>query len=838
VHAIKRLLFVLPVTVVSVAWGSSVWTAAQDSNSPQARSDRTAEVAAGSRPSSDGDYRELVDRYCATCHNQRGNVPAGDPLFLDTASLDDPGRDAETWEKVIRKLGVGAMPPRGVRSPGDDALRGFRTWLEARLDEAAALQNAAGRHIPHRLNRAEYANSIRDLLALDADVAQLLPSDGGDFGFDNVATGLTASPTLLDRYLTAALQISALAVGDREVVPAVSAYNIGVDVTQNDHVEGLPLGTRGGALIRHVFPADGEYVFSGRLLRTIAEGYAGVEGHEVPHEFVITLDGEQVHSAEIGGVDDHMLNLTATALAQPAFDERMTSSRVLVTAGAHEVGFTWVQQPILEQGIWQPSLRASQGGHDASGPPRLKTLNIDGPYRTTPTSDTASRRRLFVCRPTSEAEEAPCAREIFAALATRAFRRPVHEDDLAAPLAFYSEARQDGGDFDAGIRAGVASVLVSPHFLFRIEQDPSDVPVGAAHTITDLELASRLSFFLWSSIPDDELLDVAVQGRLHEPGVIEAQVRRLLEDDRSSALIANFTGQWLQLRNLESLVAPNLTQFPDFDDNLRQALRRETVMLFESVLRENRSVLELLNADYTFLNERLARHYGIDGVYGTRFRRVQLPQEYRRGLLGHGSILALTSTATRTSPVFRGVYVLRNFLNLPPKPPPPNVPELEEVAGGGTAGTIREQMEQHRSNAMCSTCHRNIDPIGFALENFDPVGRWAENTPDGEKIDASGLLVDGTLVEGPTQLSNALLARPEVFVSAVTEKLLIYALGRGLTVYDMPVIRNIVREAAADDYRLTSLIMGIARSRPFHMRTKLGESRTASSGQAESSRGQ
>jgi hypothetical protein len=812
--AVNKVLLAAALLAIPVAWGTSASTAPQHPDTT-----RPAEQA-----TTGGPYRELVDRYCATCHNQRMNVPAGDPLRLDSANLDNPARDAETWERVIRKLAVGAMPPPGMRSPGDGPLREFRLWLEGRLDRAAARRSAPGRYIPHRLNRSEYANAVRDLLGIEIDAEQMLPSDGGDFGFDNVATGLTSSPALLERYLNAALRISALAVGDPEAGPSIASYNIGVDVTQNDHVEGLPLGTRGGTLVRHVFPADGEYVFSGRLLRTVAEGYAGVEGHETPHEFVITLDGEQVHSALVGGAEDHTLNTTATAVAQPVLDERMTSPRVFVTAGVHDVGMSWVEQRVLEQGVWEPSLRASQGGHDASGQPRLRTLNIDGPYNAVATSDTPSRQRLFVCHPASPAAESDCAREIFATLARRAFRRPVDQEDLAGPLTFYGEARENGGTFDAGIRAGVASVLASPFFLFRTEHDANDVRVGAAHPISDLELASRVSFFLWSSVPDDELLDIAARGQLRDPGVLEAQVRRLLADRRADALVSNFTGQWLQLRNIESLVAPNLTQFPDFDDNLRQALGRETVMLFDSVLRENRSVLTLLDADYTFVNERLARHYSIEGVYGSRFRRVQLADPYRRGILGHGSVLALTSTATRTSPVYRGVYVLKNLLNRPPKPPPPNIPQLEESAGNGGARTVREQMELHRSNAVCATCHRSIDPIGFALENFNPVGQWHEKTADGKNVDASGMLLDGTKVDGPVQLREALLGRPEVFVGAVAEKMLIYALGRGLDVADQPVVRRIVREAARDDYRLASIIVRIVESPPFQMRTKLGES--------------
>jgi hypothetical protein len=551
----------------------------------------------------------------------------------------------------------------------------------------------------------------------------------------------------------------------------------------------------------------------------MAEGYAGVEGHDIEHQFVITLDGEPVHRAPIGGPGDHYLGNGNHAVSQPLIDKRMTSQRVVVTAGTHEVGFTWAEQPFLEQAVWQPALRASQGGHDPSGLPRLQTLNIEGPFNVRATSDTPSRQKIFVCRPASPAEEPACAERVLSTLARRAFRRPVVSEDVRGPLEFYNEARTNGGDFDAGISSGIASILASPFFLFRIESDPDDLPPGSPHPVTDVELASRLSFFLWSSLPDDELLDLAVERRLRDPGVLRGQLRRMIADRRADALVSNFAGQWLQLRNLDSLVVPNLTQFPDFDDNLRQAMRRETELLITFIVREDRSVLDLLEADYTFVNERLARHYGVRGVYGPRFRRVAT-SETRRGLLGHGSILALTSTATRTSPVFRGVFVLRNLLNLPPHPPPANVPELEASAGSGRPRTVREQLELHRSNRVCATCHRTIDPIGFALENFDPVGQWRDATADGVPVDASGVLLDGTVVDGPVRLREALTSRPEVFINTLAEKLLIYALGRGLESSDMPLVRGIVRQAATQDYRFGALVEGIVGSAAFQMRTK------------------
>jgi Protein of unknown function (DUF1592)/Protein of unknown function (DUF1588)/Protein of unknown function (DUF1585)/Protein of unknown function (DUF1587)/Protein of unknown function (DUF1595) len=772
------------------------------------------------------EYRELVNRYCVTCHNQRAKIPAGAPLYLDTANLNDPAADAAVWEKVIWKLGVGAMPPQGAPSPEHAKLTEFRTWLMTTLDRAATEHSNPGRYVLHRLNRVEYANAIRDLLAVDIDVTGLLPSDGGgDFGFDNVAAALKTSPLLLERYLTAALYISDLAVGNPDVTPGATTFTIGFEVTQDQRMEGLPLGTRGGTLVQHNFPADAEYVLSGRLLNTVAEGYVGVEGHEVPHQFVITIDGEQVYSAPIGGKADHDLSSKDILQSRVEIDKRMTA-RVPVTAGPHEVGFTWIEKPTREQAVWQPSQRASQEVHNPGGMPRLRTVSIEGPYNVTGISNTASRKRLFVCHPASvrSTDETACARRIFSTVARRAFRRPVNQQDLEAPMAFYADALKSGG-FEAGIRAGLARILASPSFVFRAEIDPASLPAGAAHRISDLELASRLSFFLWNSIPDDELLNLAIAGRLHEPGVLQAQVQRMVADARVDSMVSNFTGQWLQLRNLQ-LVKPDLLLFPDFDDNLRQAFRHETELFFANIMRENRSALDLLNADYTFVNERLARHYGIAGVYGDRFRRVTLTDANRRGLLGQASILSLTSVATRTSPTIRGKYIVSNFLNTPPLPPPPVVPPLDKSVPADRPSTIREQLELHRSNAVCASCHRNIDPVGFALENFDAVGQWRDTTKEGLKIDSSGVLADGTSVNGPIELRKALLARPEVFVGTVAEKLLIYALGRGLEPSDMPVVRRIVKQAAAENYGFMSIILGIVESPPFQMRTKFVESNT------------
>ena len=582
----------------------------------------------------------------------------------------------------------------------------------------------------------------------------------------------------------------------------------------------------------HTFPADGEYVFYGRLLRTVAEGYVGVEGHATPHEFIVTIDGERVFSAPIGGEEDHKSSSDNITISKDEIDRRMTSPPVRVTAGPHQIGFTFIERPAQEQDVWEPVLRDSLEAHNPSGLPRLRTANIEGPYNVTGISETPARRRLLVCQPASPAEEAPCAAEILSTVARRAFRRPVGESDVAAPLAFYNDAREAGGGFDAGIRAGLVRILASPAFVFRAEEDPANLPAGAAHRITDIELASRLSFFLWSSIPDDELLDLAAAGRLGEPGVLEAQVGRMIVDPRADGMMTEFTGQWLQLRNLDK-VTPDLLLFPDFDDNVRQAFRRETELLFTSIVRENRSVLDLLDADFTFLNERLARHYGIEGVYGSQFRRVVVTDPNRRGLLGHGSFLSLTSAANRTSPIIRGKYVISNLLNTPPLPPPAIVPGLEESAPKDRPSTVREQLELHRANPACAACHRNIDPVGFALENFNAVGQWQNETIEGLEIDSAGVLVDGTPIDGPVELRNALLARPEVFVGTVTEKLMTYALGRGIDPVDMPLVRGVVSDAAEDDYAMRSIILGIVRSPAFQMRTKLTDSVNAQTGEEE-----
>jgi mono/diheme cytochrome c family protein len=782
---------------------------------------RPASVTAGASADAEK-YKAWVKQYCVGCHNTRTPQPANDPVNLETASLDDLRASAATWERVLRKLSVRAMPPQGMPRPAEPEFAAFTTWLSGSLDRAWAGRPNPGRYVAHRLNRAEYRNAIRDLLALDVDVSAMLPNDGGDFGFDNIATALRTSPLLLEGYLTAAQRISTLAVGDAQTAASTTEYSINRDFSQNGYIDGLPLGTRGGKVVRHVFPADGEYKLFGRLVRGIEEGYAGAEGNDTPSTFVITLDGAEVFSTQIGGLEDHKVQAKDMNEARGIIDARMTA-RVKVTAGPHEVGFTFRERPLQLQDVWQPSLRDSQEIHMIGGQPRLKTVAVEGPYNPTGVSATPSRERIFVCRPQAVVEEPKCANRILTTIAQRAFRRPVGADDVAAAISFYTQAREAGGSFDAGIRSGVARILSSPSFLYRIERDPATLRAGAAHPISDVELASRLSFFLWSSIPDDELLKEAIAGRLRQPAVLAAQVRRMIADKRADALVSNFVGQWLQLRNLEAKVKPDILAFPDFDDNVREAFRRETEMLFAYILRENRSALELLSADYTFVNERLARHYGIPGVYGSRFRQVKVTDPNRRGLLGHGSLLSLTSVATRTSPVFRGKFVLTTFLDTPPPPPLPNVPTLEESTKGAAEApkTVRDQLELHRKSPNCASCHRVIDPVGFALENFNPVGQWRATGEDGARLDTGGVLADGSKVDGPAALREAILSRPAAFASVLTERLLTYALGRGLEASDMPVVRRIVKASARTDYAFVTIVMGIVESAPFQMRTKL-----------------
>ncbi|HEY0962205.1 MAG TPA: DUF1592 domain-containing protein [Pseudomonadales bacterium] len=758
----------------------------------------------------------LFEDYCMDCHSFddfRGG------LALEGMRPEDVHDKPDVFEKVLRKLKIGAMPPRDQDQPDAAARKRLVAALERTLDEAAFAQPYAGTTTIHRLNRAEYQNAIRDLLGIDVDLTELLPSDGGDHGFDNIGELLRTSPMLLDRYMTVGLRVADLALGNPDAAQSMTTYTIPFDTTQDKYLAGMPLGTRGGVKATHYFPADGEYVFSARPLQGVAEGYFGIEGHDLPHEFRVYVDRELVYTSEIGGPEQHEISVKNFNDVIKVVDEKLTSPRIAVTAGPHEVIFTWRERVGTEQNSWQPTDRDSLEIHNPSGMPRLEKAMVEGPYNASGVSNMAPRERILVCEPAAANEEAACAQRILSTLAEQAFRRPATADDIQAPLEFYEDARANGGDFDAGIRAAVARLIVSPFFLFRVETDAPDAAPGADSPVDGIALASRLSFFLWSSAPDAELRQLAAGGALDDAETREAQVRRMLGDARSDAFIDNFVGQWLQLRNLEMRARPALLMFPDFDDNLRKAFRTETEMLFAHVLRENRPVHELLTADYTFADERLAKHYGISGVYGARFRKVPVSDPNRRGLLGHGSILALTSATSRTSPIMRGKFILTEFWNNPPPAAPATVPALEASAPTDRPSTVREQLERHRADPACSACHNVIDPVGFALENFDVDGSWRTTTREGLPIDASGVLLDGTVASGPQALREALLRDPDLFASTVAEKLLIYALGRGLEARDMPIVRAIVRRSAEQDYSLLSLVLGVVESYPFLMRT-------------------
>ena len=770
----------------------------------------------------------LLDRYCVSCHNQRLRT-AG--LVLDGVDVANIGAAAETWEKVLRKVQTGAMPPAGRPGPDPSARQAFVSSLEGALDVYAARHLNPGRtDALHRLNRTEYQNTIRDLLALDVDVTSLLPADDADkHGFDNIANVLTVSPALFERYLSAARTLSHLAVGMSPSGPVVDTYDLPRLLKQDEYLSAdLPFGSRGGMAIRHHFPVDGEYSISVRLQRTSREYLIGLG--EV-HQLEIRVDGQRVRTFTVGqeGIGEPAPVSFAGNLPGSAEWEQYALTgdsrlhgRVPVKAGSRVVGISFVDRRAMPEDPFQlrppADARFSTLGSDETPEeaPAVAAVSIAGPYGATSVSETPSRHRIMVCRPAYAADEDACARMILSTLARRAYRRPVGADELRALFGFYQEGRATG-TFDAGIQFALERILVDPHFLFRIERDPPDVTPDSVYPIGDLELASRLSFFLWSSIPDDELLGLAIDGRLREPEVLEEQVRRLLADRRSHALVDNFVGQWLALRSIRN-VAPDRRLFPDFDENLRAALEQETRLFVDSQVREDRSVLDLLRATYTFVNERLARHYQIPGVHGSSFRRVTLSSDTRGGLLGHGSLLTVTSYGNRTSPVLRGKWVLENLLGTPPPPPPPDVPSLPEGDTGDRPTSVRERLERHRENPVCAACHVPMDPLGFALENFDAVGMWRSTNEGGAPVDAVATLPGGVQLEGLTGLRTYLLGRPEQVVGAVTEKLLAYALGRGVQYYDHPTVRRIVREAAEDDYRWSSLIVGVVTSTPFQMR--------------------
>ena len=759
--------------------------------------------------------RAVFDKYCVTCHNTRIKT-AG--LSLDALDAEQVGEHADVWEKVVRKLRTGAMPPVGRPRPDKVLSDTAASWLEASLDRAALEHPNPGRPTLHRLNRVEYRNAIRDMFALEIDPASLLPADSAAYGFDNNADALSLSPVLAERYLGAAVRISQMALG--RVRGSQSPETVFVPTDRNQGIrlsEDLPWGSRGGLVIRYDFPVGGEYLFQLRLKESGADG--GIMGLTAePQQLDVSLDQAGVWTTIVGG----------PASAKERGDERTKKVlealqfRARVQAGSHLVQAYFVQKTsaFLED-LFDPYLRRDPY-RAGNGEPGISSLTITGPTVSDAISDSPSRRRVLVCRPTSTADEALCARKIIANVARRAYRRRVTDEDLQIPMARYREGLREAGggatSFEHGLEIALRSILVSPNFLFRFEGQPETAAPDTAYRITDAELASRLSFFLWSSIPDDELLSVAEKKTLHNPAVLEQQVKRMLADPRSDALTSSFAGQWLHIRNVSGF-RPSPELLFHFDDNLRQAFESETSLFFSSIVHENRSVLDLLDADYTFVNERLAQHYGIAGVYGERFRRVSLPPDsVRRGLLGQGSILTDTSRANRTSPVIRGKWILENIFGTPPPSPPANVPELKEERDPAKVLPMREQMAQHRANPVCASCHAQMDALGFALENFDAIGEWRDVDANGSRIDATAKLPDGTTFTGPVELRKVLLTHADDFLTTLTEKLLTYALGRGLDAADAPAVRQIKRDAALTNYRFASLVQGIVRSTPFQMR--------------------
>ena len=821
-----RRVCVLLAAAALVAAGSSHLRA---DRSPQAPVSRAAAPpparAAAQTPSPAGpqiNQRQLVEQYCVTCHSDRARTGG---LTLQSLDPQNTGGHAEIWEKVVRKVRGGMMPPQGMPRPDGATLDAFAAALEHSLDQQAFRQPNPGHKPVHRLNRTEYGNAIRDILDLDVDVAELLPPDDESNGFDNIAGVLRVSPSLLEQYLAASHRISSLAVGtDKDLL--TTPYRVPPDDSQEDQVEGLPLGTRGGFMFRHTFPQDATYQFNVFLLRNIV-GY--MTGLEFAHDLEISIDGERVFVAKVGGPEDNLASDTNMSETADAIDERL-KTKVPVTAGPHAVTVTFVRRNFAES---DEPLQPHERDHDLqnmNGLPLIDHVTVTGPFEPKGPGDTPSRRRLFVCKPVAEgapasaaatatsrrsspesdASEVGCAQKILATVARRAYRRPVTEADLAPIMEMYAAGRKKGS-FEAGIEQGLRLVLTSPKFLFRTEATPAQ---GTAR-ISDLELASRLSFFLWSSVPDDELVTAAASGKLNQPAVLGQQIKRMLRDPRSRALVDNFASQWLMLRNLKSH-QPTPGDFPNWDNELRQAFRTETELFFGTVIKEDRSVIDLINADYTFVNERLARHYGISGVYGSQYRRVKLVDENRRGLLGQGSILTVTSQPDRTSVVLRGKWILENILGTPPPPPPPNV-NTNLPTDLAEPKSLRALMEQHRASPTCASCHRVMDPLGFALENFDGVGEWRVKEKGGA-IDASGQLADGSKVDGPVSLRRALLKKPDMFVRVLTEKLMTYALGRGVEYYDEPTIRSIARDAANQNFRFSSVVLGIVRSPAFQLK--------------------
>jgi hypothetical protein len=741
---------------------------------------------------------KLIQTYCVTCHNESLRTAN---LLLDQANINQADQQPATWEKVVRRLRARSMPPQGLPRPDPADYEFLIKHLENDLDKAAIANPNPGRSVSHRLNRAEYANAVRDILGLEINVDKLLPTDAASgHGFDNIADVLTLSPVLMESYLSAAKTISRLAIGDPRHRPEVEFYFTPANQEQQERVsEELPLGSNGGIAVSHFFPLDGEYVARVRLRRLITGLYAGkIIGFTQPKEMEIRLDGEKIEHFTVGG-------------PQVSDDELVI--RFPVTAGKHTLGVNFLRDKRKAEGI----VTGLAGTEFGSG---VGWVEVEGPYNPLGAGETPSQQKIFSCRPNRLNAELNCAKEILSKLARNAYRRPVTDLDINPLMRLYRSERKVG-EFDRAIGMAIQGILISPKFLFRIEHDPDDINPDSAYPITDLELASRLSFFIWSSVPDESLIDLAARGKLRDPGVLEQQVLRMLQDPRSRSMVDNFASQWLHVRNLDLLSPPDPTVFKKYNYNLKSAFKKEIELLFDYVIHEDRSVMDFLNADYTFLNERLARHYGISGVYGSHFRRVTLTDESRWGLLGKGSILTTTSYATRTSPTLRGKWILENILGTPPPPPPPDVPSLKETADTKNL-SMRERMAMHRTNPVCASCHSLMDPLGLALENFDAIGSFRKVNSDQTPIDASGILPNGAEFNGPAQLREALWQGREQFVSTFTERVLTYALGRGLEHYDMPAVRKIMHEAEKNDYRWSSIVMQVVESQPFQMRRSTG----------------
>jgi len=795
---------------VLLAAGWMAITVANSGSLQAAAAQQPATPSATASSATADSRRALLDRYCVTCHNDKMKTAGSVPVSLQTLDTANAPAGADVWETVIRKVRTGAMPPLGRPRPDPAAMDAFATSLETEIDRAAAARPFPGRtETLHRLNRTEYQNAIRDILALDIDAKALVPADDQSYGFDNIAGVLKISPTLLERYMGAAREISRIAVGASNLPPGSETFRMVSDTSQYSRRDGMPFGTRGGMSVSYNFPRDAEYDIKVELL----DLFAGAPIRE-EHELEITIDGERVKVFKLA--PDQTPQTLDPADSYRTGPEDMLV-RVAAKAGPRVVAAAFIKKTdALAESVRQPFDRPHGEGDYLMYQPHIGTLTIAGPFNSSGVESTPSRSRIFTCQPAKASEETACARQIVSTLARRAYRRPVTDADVKSLMTFYAEGQASGG-FEVGVERAVRALLVSPSFLFRVVADPAGAAPDTVYRLSDIDLASRISFFLWSSVPDDQLLDVAAQGKLKNPAELERQVRRMLADPRSEALAKNFAGQWLRLRNISGAL-PNDVIFPNFGEGLRLDFVRETEMFFDSILRENRSVIELLTANYTFVNERLAKHYGIRDVYGSDFRRITLTDPNRRGLLGQGSILTVTSYSDRTSPVGRGKWVLENVLGTPPPPPPPNVPALKPDPNPGRLLSMRERMVQHRANPVCASCHSRMDPLGLALENFDAVGRWRSHMIGGTPIDVTGVTPDGTKFDGPAELRGLLVRNPEQFATVVAEKLLIYALGRGLEYYDGPAIRQITRGAAAGNYTLASLIVGVVKSTPFQMR--------------------